>query len=325
MPTATAIDLVLSPVSLGSALPEGSFDLKVLGVHRAAFNLALVGTGFVASIVGPSNAEEPMAIGLATEFDFRSWLPYKLGSGRLEGTTLDLLDARGKIRVRIIMGGAVRGAATAIPPIGSNGEAWTIAVAELARIQCRKSAELRIDELQGPDGNVGVAHSPLTSAIRALAGAPLPLAPPEAILSRIVGSGPGLTPAGDDFLVGYAAASICASGRERVIGPPTPPVELARALSKAAESTTLLSASMLRLAAAGYFSGPLGLFAEALAENEPARVVTALRRLCTIGHSSGADTATGFLYGLGLLCGPSPGKHAITPKSDKARRTQHAS
>ena len=61
-------------------------------------------------------------------------------------------------------------------------------------------------------------------------------------LDRIVGRGPGLTPLGDDVLAGWFTAR-AAAGR--------PDVDLAEAVRRRADATTLLSATLLDCAIRG--------------------------------------------------------------------------
>lgn len=65
---------------------------------------------------------------------------------------------------------------------------------------------------------------------------------PELQLDRLAGRGPGLTPLGDDILIGYVAASAlngASRGDVAVLG------------ARASRRTTMLSATLLRLAAEG--------------------------------------------------------------------------
>ena len=113
----------------------------------------------------------------------------------------------------------------------------------------------------------------------------------------LVGLGDGLTPGGDDVLAGLLTG-LHATGQ----------VELAslvgeHALQGVLDRTTVLSADLLRLAAAGHAC------VEALdvlrAVHTGHQVPPALNGLLSIGHTSGADLATGLGLGLGmgLRCG----------------------
>ncbi len=102
----------------------------------------------------------------------------------------------------------------------------------------------------------------------------------------LVGLGNGLTPCGDDFLVGWLAA---ANALGRV--PPR--------LGDLKNGTNLISASFLDAAERGLFSTALVSLARVLADGQG--TARALDVLAGIGHSSGLDAAAGLLTGLRLL------------------------
>lgn len=115
-------------------------------------------------------------------------------------------------------------------------------------------------------------------------------------VEALVGLGMGLTPGGDDVIAGLLTGWH-ATGRP----------ELARRLGQTVLSgitgrTTDLSADLLRLAAKG--DAGLEVLAALRALHDPAgtlpgdRMRPALHRLLSVGHTSGADLATGLLLGL---------------------------
>lgn len=107
--------------------------------------------------------------------------------------------------------------------------------------------------------------------------------------ARLAGLGAGLTPAGDDYLLGVMAALWLQGEREAL-------TVLAQA---AAPRTTALSAAFLTAAAQGQFAEPWHALAHALqAEDEPA-TRTALERIAATGASSGRDALAGFAMQVG--------------------------
>jgi hypothetical protein len=109
-----------------------------------------------------------------------------------------------------------------------------------------------------------------------------------AAIDSVVGMGRGLTPGGDDIIAGLTTG-LRAVGRHQMahwIGE--------RALKN---QTTALSADLLRLARDGHAC--LEALAVLTALHRPDMSVTdAIDRLLSIGHTSGADLATGMLIGL---------------------------
>lgn len=126
----------------------------------------------------------------------------------------------------------------------------------------------------------------LRTAVAALAGGGHELDP----VRPVIGLGVGLTPSGDDALVG-ALCLLAAAGR--------PCSEAARRLeawldADGAEATTDVSASYLRLALEGAFSTPLSRVVAALADGvRESTLDDAVAELAAIGATSGMDAAVG--------------------------------
>ncbi len=112
----------------------------------------------------------------------------------------------------------------------------------------------------------------------------------------LAGLGGGLTPAGDDFIVGVflaAWAGLYGAGAQ-LLAP--------RLAEAAAPRTTTLSAAYLRAAARGECLAHWHALFEAQVRGDSAAARAALMALVSIGHTSGADALAGFLavhYGLG--------------------------
>jgi len=117
---------------------------------------------------------------------------------------------------------------------------------------------------------------------------------------RLVGLGPGLTPAGDDVLAGLLVTLHHLGGQDgRAL------VDALRdaVMPAAGERTTSLSAALLRHAARGEAAQEVVSVVDAVGGHRPAE--PALARLLRIGHSSGHDLARGVLAaGRGLLDRP---------------------
>lgn len=111
------------------------------------------------------------------------------------------------------------------------------------------------------------------------------------LLNRLIGAGPGLTPSGDDLLVGLCCA---------LHGVDHPLFEiLCELLPSSLPNTTIVSRLMLEDAVRGYFHRPLAELRQALLTGKSqTEVNTALRRAAEFGASSGCDGARGLLVGL---------------------------
>jgi hypothetical protein len=116
----------------------------------------------------------------------------------------------------------------------------------------------------------------------------------RAAADRLVGLGPGLTPAGDDVLAGLLVTC-----RQLRAGPAAARVvALAEALGehvvrRASTRTTALSATLLLHAAQGRAAAQVLAVVDALVGRAP--LGPALTALLPVGHTSGRDTARGVL------------------------------
>jgi hypothetical protein len=137
-------------------------------------------------------------------------------------------------------------------------------------------------------------------------------------LAALVGVGEGLTPSGDDVLVGVLAGldaagetSGAATGlRER----------LCAALERGTSRTTRLSAQMLDAAAAGLYAEPVLALLQTLALPKPgARALErAVAALLAVGHRSGGDTLRGIVAALERACAaPSLSAGSASPARDR--------
>jgi hypothetical protein len=121
-------------------------------------------------------------------------------------------------------------------------------------------------------------------------------------LATLVGVGGGLTPAGDDALVGIvailelfqAACGTASDLRTRLVD---------RAVPLLAQRTSRLAAQMLAAAAEGCYAEPVLGLLDALAADTPSpRLIEhAIAELLPLGHRSGADTLRGAAAALDRL------------------------
>ena len=116
----------------------------------------------------------------------------------------------------------------------------------------------------------------------------------------LAGVGEGLTPSGDDFLVGLVAALRF----HRASGGPGPELDLLTALvSKAGGRTSDFSAQNLLSAAEGLVSEDVSDWLVSFHLGDLHAVKDATNRLLNLGHSSGVDTFAGMSMGLSSILG----------------------
>jgi hypothetical protein len=108
----------------------------------------------------------------------------------------------------------------------------------------------------------------------------------RALVRRLVGAGPGLTPSGDDVLCGVLLGL-------RLLGRARSLPRLWDAVAPRLPATTTLSAALLVEAVQGFAVPPVIDLGQALAEGDPVGVRAAAARVLAVGHTSGADLLAG--------------------------------
>ena len=150
---------------------------------------------------------------------------------------------------------------------------------------------LREDATDGDrTGTLAVARPIVVALVAALEADDRSAAADIAI--GLIGLGPGLTPSGDDALVGMEAGL-------HALGAPTAGF-LASAVDGLEDRTTALAATLLRHAAAGEFAERLHRLVGALLGSDDETVATAIDRAASWGATSGMDSLFGVLIGLDL-------------------------
>ncbi|HEY3109901.1 MAG TPA: DUF2877 domain-containing protein [Chloroflexota bacterium] len=269
--TLTAPALSLPAASLSAALlpPPGRAG-RVHSIFRAAVNLEIE-SELIAVVARPSS-RLPNGVHLADGPDFRA-----VGL-RVDAPVL-WLDGT------IVLGDALLIDLRAAAPWSA-----TLAVVGLASAEQLASALRRGRATVPPAPLLAWPCRALLAALRS--GDPARIA---GAAGAMIGLGPGLTPAGDDALLGCLA--VLQAAGHRLAG------ALATAVSAGARRTTPVSAALLRHAAAGRQAEPTGDLAGALLSASPGAIDAALSALLPHGATSGRDTADGALVGLELLVG----------------------
>ena len=138
----------------------------------------------------------------------------------------------------------------------------------------------------------------------------------------LIGLGPGLTPSGDDILVGMLCVLNVAGGPWQGWLAP-----LAAAIADGRHATNVISHAALAEAARGRVRASIGELVDAMTRGTPTRLVAATRRVLAIGSTSGTDIALGittaFDAGLRAVHARRPFAAPATP--ERSRPPAHAS
>lgn len=184
--------------------------------------------------------------------------------------------------------------------------AWQCVWQALNKRQMLLGADIVAEELIRPDGTrrPGVPGR-MSEAMRGLIGATqrYDLTTTSSV-GPLIGLGIGLTPSGDDLLVGYLAGLWCTLHdrleRMRFV------YELGKAVVPLSERTNAISRTYLLHASRGQVSSRLADLAGAICRGENSdRLLTTAKSAMQVGHTSGMDAVTGLLIGLATWIGPS--------------------
>ena len=157
-----------------------------------------------------------------------------------------------------------------------------------------------------PESLTGVTHFPRSHAL--IGGLVEALTARDkrrlkVVTASLAGLGPGLTPAGDDFLGGVMVALALAHEHR----PDSAVAEIAGlVVETAAPRTHEISRAYLRAAYAGEVSEGWHPLIRAISSGDPTEIPQLTRTVMEYGETSGADTLAGFLAGLGGVYRMSP-------------------
>lgn len=305
----------------GSLFPSEPFECTVHSVYTNALNLSVPDKPILYTLVAQPALLHPLSVlvsepgGLAVRFDA---LGLKPGSnGRFNGHSLSFGSLISISFDHIKKNSQVD---ECPPPLalaaGMLAQRLEEAGIALESLQAEQNTELRWlskehqvkflpEEKNGYSGRFESTADTLCNSLAA--------GSPSVALTaslKLLGLGQGLTPSGDDFLCGLAIALLmCAAhpeyeqqisslavetwlwGIAATLG--TVPSTIADPL----ERTGIISKSFLYLASLGRFSSLLVRFAKAFVD--PSQDIRQeIAQLAQYGHSSGLDSATGFLFGI---------------------------
>jgi hypothetical protein len=291
----------LRAVSIGSTIPRLSFDAAVHSTFQSVANLRLLNDCPLITLLAASDFDLPQGIRLDSpkEFSFKALSLgekafCRAGVLRFEAfpTTIDLRPARLWVSDLPSVHADMNCTEAAL--------AWNTVWQALNRWQTASGAEIVAEELiSGTSSNlIGRRASILVrEIIAATRQYDAPLAAESC--NKLIGLGTGLTPSGDDLIVGYLAGLWSAVRDRKEHSNFLNALE--KTLRSAAGQTNEISQAYLVQAASGQVSSGLTRLIEAIAYGwESDRLLEAAIRVMRIGHSSGMDTVTGLLVGLDL-------------------------
>lgn len=289
----------IQAVSVGVRVPQGSWQAVVHSVFRTTINLQVKGLDYLVVLLAGRDIDLPQGIRLPGESEqsLRKFQPGQMVTGRagvLRAAAADLeirLDGAQQYSSDVALLNAVTFSSAA-------NAAWRAARDALVARQAETQADIRLLDLEQRSSTT-LTGQKAGAQIRAVTTAAqnFEMEPAQAAVRALAGLGVGLTPAGDDVLVGFLAGFWAAAGqvelRKRWVA------GFGEAVRAASRGTNDISRSYMVLAAGGQFSSSLSSLTAAVCRGTQVELVQqAAEQVFQTGHSSGMDAATGLLAGL---------------------------
>jgi hypothetical protein len=279
----------LEALSAGTEAARGHFNGAVHSVFENACNIE-IDDGRLLALLAPTVAnvphgvriDLPPGVAFADRLVAGQWVGCRAGRLRFAGSefTIDLTVAR-----------AWR------PDLGTSGIDWARPeVVQAWRVAWRVWRRFRGVRQPAPPVSSGRAVElralVLSDATRRLRSGEATLA-----IERLIGCGPGLTPSGDDLIVGFLAGlwrGVGADPQRRSFV-----ATLGKTVSAAARATCDISRAYLGHAAGGQFAEPIAILARHLGDGAgPEQVEQVTSTALRVGHLSGSDGVLGLLLGI---------------------------
>jgi Protein of unknown function (DUF2877) len=292
-------------LSVGTQVPRYPFSGTVHSVFRQACNLWLEPDTLLTLLsCQKGNAPHGIRLDTSSHFDFLHTLRVgqsaacRGGILRIDGAdcSVDLRPARPwHIDLKRLHIDLCR---------PTQAQSWAVAWSELKSHHCNSGMSENLGAFFLSEGRPATPAASETLlqqgayAIPSLLQTTCRLQLREAMISvqSLIGLGHGLTPSGDDFLVGYLAGLWCMAGanlsRIQFL------MALDSELSQVSRNTNDISCTYLRSAAKGHVSEPIAKLAQRLNQaNNVSNIRAATQAALQVGHTSGSDGVLGLLLG----------------------------
>jgi hypothetical protein len=284
-------------VSIGSAVPQNNFNAVIQSVFDSSINLRLDPEDRLITILVSDHYELPQGIRL----DVKN-VPFQ---------TL-VVDSRAVCRGGILRFDSspltidLRGASIWEAQLISIDiskpvirKAWSIIGQNLNRQQRLKQTDLIAEDLFQSDKGSSLTRKLRQPVLDLIASTKRLDVEAAADAARwMIGLGPGVTPTGDDVLLGHLAGlwSMAGEDKEKLTFIET----FGEVLSQLTDQTNEISRTYLYHAIRCEFSSSLIKLVNAMKDGETERLVSTGKEAMRVGHSSGTDSITGLLIGLSV-------------------------
>lgn len=282
--------------SVGCAVPRHSFTAVIHSLFNSAVNFKIPGRQTLITLLVSETSDLPQGIRIRERTGFST---QQLFPGQRIFCDLGILHlARNSLSIDLNNARIWHGDGGALrfdPKSSAQEEAWKTADQALRmKKQLSKSSQLPAERIED---RLAAGLDRLTRASQKF-----DLFQAQQAAGELIGLGPGLTPSGDDILVGFMAglSAACAqdpAGRGFMD-------QFGRILTTLSAQTNEISRTYLFHAAQGKFSSHiLALLQAVCLGSDKETVLRTADLIFQAGHTSGTDTAAGLLAGLTTCAG----------------------
>jgi hypothetical protein len=291
----------LKAITSGYAVPRKDFETCVHSVFDEAVNLQPENANRLLTLLTAGCADLPQGVRIATPEGF-SFEAHLQPVNRIKCRGGILADDQGRFEVDL---SSAKRWKCSLPTLAADEttsqvvSAWTMVWQMLNQRQRETKTDLRAEALLHPSNHEGNAVSRkigglLRELVEAVRGFDISV---ETSLEGLIGLGNGLTPSGDDFLVGFLAGLRCYTderdNHRNYLR------EFGKLVIRHSYRTNDISRTFLYHAAHGQVNSRLADLATAIAQGEiTGHLQETAEKAIRVGHTSGMDTVTGLLVGM---------------------------
>lgn len=283
----------LQAASIGSTVPQDNFNATIQSIFDSSCNLRLEQEDRLITILASDHYDLPQGIRLNEKIPLQSLTVGLRAASR--GGILRFDSSR----LRIDLRGAPIWNEGLPALIGNIEQAWAITWRALNEGQRTKGAELAAEDLFRLDRSSRLSCKLRQPVLQLIAATERfdPFTSADAA-QKMIGLGPGLTPSGDDMLIGFLAGlqAIANDREERKAFIQT----FGNALLTLSRKTNEISRTYLFHAVKGEFSSSIVALIESIRGGDEPQLLSSLANAIRVGHSSGMDAVTGLLIGLAV-------------------------
>jgi hypothetical protein len=281
--------------SLGEAVPRENFEALIQSTFESAANLRLLSEDRLLTLLISDHYELPQGIRIGTKnVSLDSLTPGRRGAARAGVLRFDFSPLTIDLRGVPVWKCPVSELDTDMRSDRTQ-QAWATAWRLLNEEQRARDAGIVADDLFRLTSGSFLSQRMSRSVTQLVTSS-------EQFDSRgsvfaaqgMIGLGPGVTPSGDDLLIGFLAGLWSIRGTDQ--GQLSFISSFGDALLEAAKRTSEISRTYIVHAVRGQFSSGLANLAQAITTGHG--VEQAAREAMQVGHSSGMDSVTGLLIGL---------------------------